>query len=120
MEKYKRYYKHTCILLEKQADVSKLWRPKFHLAAVRGFINDPVGLCEYQENYQIFFQYSPLDTKPGANFWGHYSTKDFIHYQYHIPALYPDESFDCHGVYSGSSVVEDGKIYLFYTGNVLQ
>ena len=32
--------------------------------------------------------------------------------------LYPDEPFDCHGVYSGSALVEDGMLYLYYTGNV--
>lgn len=29
--------------------------------------------------------------------------------------LYPDEPFDCHGVYSGSALVEDGMLYLYYT-----
>ena len=32
--------------------------------------------------------------------------------------LYPDEPFDCHGAYSGSALVEDGTMYLYYTGNV--
>lgn len=32
--------------------------------------------------------------------------------------LLPDESFDCHGVYSGSALAEDGRIRVLYTGNV--
>lgn len=105
-------------MLEKHSEISKLWRPKFHLAAVRGYMNDPVGLCEYKNRYHIFFQYSPLKANPGLNFWGHFSTEDFLNYIYHAPALCPDETFDCHGVYSGSAIAED-KLYLFYTGNVL-
>ena len=29
-----------------------------------------------------------------------------------------DEPFDCHGVYSGSALAEDGRIRVLYTGNV--
>lgn len=32
--------------------------------------------------------------------------------------LYPDQPFDCHGVYSGSAFIEDDKMYVYYTGNV--
>ena len=31
---------------------------------------------------------------------------------------YPDQPWDIHGVYSGSALVEDGTMYLYYTGNV--
>lgn len=32
--------------------------------------------------------------------------------------LCPDQPYDIHGVYSGSAYIEDGKMYLYYTGNV--
>ena len=32
--------------------------------------------------------------------------------------LYPDQPFDCSGVYSGCAYIEDGEMYLYYTGNV--
>lgn len=41
-----------------------------------------------------------------------------IDWEYQGTALYPDQPFDCHGVYSGSAFIEDGKMYLYYTGNV--
>mgnify|MGYP001029846597 CR=1 FL=1 len=50
--------------------------------------------------------------------WGHYTSKDMIKWEYQGTALYPDQPFDCHGVYSGSAFIEDGKMYLYYTGNV--
>lgn len=94
------------------------WRLNFHLIPKVGWLNDPNGLCEYKGEYHIFFQYAPFDAEGGLIFWGHYKTKDFINWQYLEPALYPDEAFDCHGVYSGSALIDDDKMYLYYTGNV--
>ena len=64
------------------------FREKLHLMPPVGWLNDPNGLCQFQGIYHAFFQY------------------------------YPDQPFDCHGVYSGSAFIEDGKMYLYYTGNV--
>ncbi len=50
--------------------------------------------------------------------WGHYTSTNMIDWEYQGTALYPDQPFDCHGVYSGSAFIEDGKMYLYYTGNV--
>ena len=45
-------------------------------------------------------------------------SRDLFHWERLPVMLYPDEPFDCHGVYSGSALVEDGMLYLYYTGNV--
>ena len=50
--------------------------------------------------------------------WGHYTTKDFVHYRRETIAVYPDHPRDRDGVYSGSALEKDGKLYLYYTGNV--
>ena len=50
--------------------------------------------------------------------WGHYTSADMITWNYEGVGLFPDQPFDCHGVYSGSAFVEDGKLYLYYIGNV--
>lgn len=112
--------KNACKALERSADREKQWRPVFHLAPMTGWLNDPNGLCQVGTTHHIFFQYSPFDVKPGLNYWGHYSTEDFVTYQYHEPGLCSDEKFDCHGVYSGSALEQEEKLYVFYTGNVLQ
>ena len=41
-----------------------------------------------------------------------------IRWEYKDTALYPDQPFDCHGVYSGCALIDEGKMYLYYTGNV--
>ena len=50
--------------------------------------------------------------------WGHYTSEDMIDWEYQGVKLYPDQPFDCHGVYSGSAFIEDDKMYVYYTGNV--
>lgn len=94
------------------------WRAGYHLMPPIGWLNDPNGLCMYQGEYHVFFQYSPFDVEGGLKFWGHYKSKDMIHWEYVGVPLFSDQPFDIHGVYSGSALIENGKMYLYYTGNV--
>ncbi|ADG70360.1 glycoside hydrolase family 32 protein [Brachyspira murdochii] len=94
------------------------WRLNFHIMPPVGWLNDPNGLSYFKGIYNIFFQYSPFETEGGLKFWGHYQTKDLINYKYVGVSIYPDEKYDCHGVYSGSAFIEDDKLYIYYTGNV--
>lgn len=89
-----------------------------HLMPPTGWLNDPNGLCWYKGRYHVFFQYSPFDVEGGLKLWGHYSSEDLVSWRYEGVPLYPDSSYDCHGVYSGSAIVEDEKLHLFFTGNV--
>lgn len=89
-----------------------------HLMPPTGWLNDPNGLCWYKGRYHVFFQYSPFDAEGGLKLWGHYSSEDLVSWRYEGVPLYPDSSYDCHGVYSGSAIVEDEKLHLFFTGNV--
>ena len=66
----------------------------------------------------MFFQYSPFEANGGLKFWGHYSSEDMINWRYEGVPLLPDSIYDCHGVYSGSAIVEKDKLHLFYTGNI--
>ena len=95
-----------------------LFLEHFHLMPPVGWLNDPNGLCQFEGVYHAFFQYSPFDAEGGVKMWGHYISDNMLDWKYQGVALYPDQPFDCHGVYSGSALVEDGKMYLYYTGNV--
>lgn len=94
------------------------YRQQFHLQPPVGWLNDPNGLCCYGGQYHAFYQYSPFDVNGGVKHWGHAKSSDLLHWQPLPTMLYPDTSFDCHGVYSGSALVENGTMYLYYTGNV--
>ncbi|MCR5199513.1 MAG: glycoside hydrolase family 32 protein [Saccharofermentans sp.] len=91
---------------------------QFHLMPPVGWLNDPNGLCECDGVFHIFFQYSPKNANGGEKYWGHYTTKDFIEYEYTGPFMSPDNELDRDGVYSGSALAENGEMIIYYTGNV--
>lgn len=104
---------------KKQVQVDKdRNRLAFHLMPPVGWLNDPNGLCQFNGTYHVFYQYSPLDANGSMKEWGHFVSKDLIHWKQLDAALFPDSEFDKDGVYSGSAFVKKGKMFLYYTGNV--
>lgn len=95
------------------------WRPLLHLAPPTGFSNDPNGLCYFRGLWHVFFQYAPFSAQGGLKCWGHWTSPDLLSWTYHGAPLLPDEPFDCHGAYSGCAFVENGKMHVFYSGNVV-
>lgn len=103
--------------LEVRANHDK-FRLKYHLMPPTGWLNDPNGLCQLQDTYHLYYQYSPDNCRGGDKYWGHYSTKDFLTFKNEDVPLFPDCKLDKNGVYSGSAFVKDDKMYVYYTGNV--
>lgn len=99
--------------------MNKKWRQHLHIEPPSGWLNDPNGLCFFKDRYHVFFQYSP-DSADGSSMkcWGHYTSTDMINWEFHDIALKPDNSDDRNGVYSGSAVVHNDTMHIFYTGNV--
>ncbi len=91
--------------------------PSYHIAPKHGLLNDPNGLCFYNGEHHVFYQWHPLGANHGIKYWYHVSTKDFVTYNDLGIALSPVDKYDSHGCYSGSGVVDNDKVYLFYTGN---
>ncbi len=87
---------------------------KYHFQPKKGFMNDPNGLSQFKGVYHLFFQYCPgIATR--NKWWGHATSTDLIHWE----ELAPIESgtpADDWGMWSGSAIQKDGKMYLFYTG----
>ncbi len=104
--------------LKEEQGLKQRWRPAFHIAPPVGWLNDPNGLCQYHGVYHAFYQYSPFDEKGGLKFWAHCTSRDLLHWKLEDVPLSPDQPYDCHGVYSGSAVIEEDHMYLYYTGNV--
>ncbi len=103
---------------EKNGKNGGKFRQKLHLMPPVGWLNDPNGLCQFKGVYHAFFQYSPFNAEGGVKMWGHYTSRNMIDWEYQGVMLYPDQPFDCSGVYSGCALIEDGEMYLYYTGNV--
>lgn len=94
-------------------------RPMFHFTAPIGWINDPNGLIFYKNYYQLYYQYNPYAPHWDAMHWGHARSKDGIHWQDMPVAMKPDHEYDKSGVFSGSAIEKDGKLYVIYTGHVV-
>lgn len=90
---------------------------QFHITPEQGLLNDPNGLCYFQGYYHVFYQYNPYQTNHDTKYWGHVRSKDMIHWEQLPIALKSNDWFDKDGVYSGSAIVHNDTLYLFYTGN---
>ncbi len=94
-------------------------RPRWHLAAPVGLLNDPNGFIEHGGRYHLFYQWNPLGCEHRNKGWGHVTSTDLLHWQHEPVALLPTEEYESHGCYSGSAVSdEQGRLTLIYTGNV--
>ena len=103
---------------EKPSAADSRFRQEIHLMPPTGWLNDPNGLCQFGGVFHAYFQYSPFHAEGGVKMWGHCTSRDMVRWEYQGAVLYPDQPFDCHGVYSGSAFTEDGVMYVYYTGNV--
>ncbi len=103
---------------EKPSAADSRFRQEIHLMPPTGWLNDPNGLCQFGGVFHAYFQYSPFHAEGGVKMWGHCTSRDMVRWEHQGAVLYPDQPFDCHGVYSGSAFTEDGVMYVYYTGNV--
>ncbi len=86
-----------------------------HLKAPGDWINDPNGFIYYKGEYHLFYQYFPCAPQWGTMHWGHATSPDLIHWIHKGIALYPTKNYDKNGVFSGSAIEQDGKLWLYYT-----
>jgi len=94
------------------------YRQRYHMMPPVGLLNDPNGFIQWNGTYHMYFQWMPFDTTHGAKFWGHYSSEDLVNWTLEPVALAPSDWYDKNGCYSGSAVDHEGKLKVFYTGNV--
>ncbi len=94
------------------------YRTKLHIEPPKGWLNDPVGLCQKNGTYYVYFQYSPDDVLGGKKVWGLYKGHELLNLSFDGEHILTDSYYDKDGAYSGSAFVENDEIYIFYTGNV--
>lgn len=92
--------------------------PLFHVAPPVGRLNDPNGLVVHNGTYHAFYQFSPFHGRRKLVYWGHSTSTDLTWWEHQEPAIVPDSWYDRDGAYSGNAVVDQGTVYLNYTGNV--
>lgn len=97
--------------------MENLYKNHYHLEPPRGLLNDPNGLTYFQGNYYVFHQWNRFDPNHSYKEWGLFTSNDLLRWKHQGSALLPDSEKDLSGVYSGSAIVIDDKMHLFFTGN---
>jgi len=93
-------------------------QPILHFTPSLGWMNDPNGLIFFKGEYHLFYQYHPYQTKWHQMYWGHAVSHDLITWQELPIALAPSEVYEDStegGCFSGTAIVHEGTLYLFYT-----
>lgn len=86
-----------------------------HLKAPGNWINDPNGFIYYQGKYHLFYQHFPYAPVWGTMHWGHAVSEDLVHWEHLDIALFPTKYYDSNGIFSGSAIEKDGRLYLYYS-----
>lgn len=94
------------------------WHVTYHIEPKTGLLNDPNGFSFFNGKYTLFYQNWPFGAAHGLKEWVHTESEDLVHFHTTGAELLPDTKHDSHGAYSGSAYEIDGKLFLFYTGNV--
>ena len=93
---------------EKEGDP---YRPFYHYVNPENRLNDPNGLCFWQDRWHLFYQgYPPEDPR---QHWGHAISNDLIHWRDLPYAIYPGPEECC---FSGATLVEDDRVIAIYHG----
>lgn len=95
------------------------YRLNYHLMSEFGWMNDPNGFVQYKDQYHLFYQHFPYESKWGPMHWGHAVSSDLIKWEYFPVALAPDQDYDTDGCFSGSAIVKDDRLFLMYTGHII-
>ncbi len=92
-------------------------RPQYHVMPNTTWANESYGLSYYNNEYHLFFQKNP--NAPFLHFmhWGHWTSPDLVDWEEEVIPLAPDKGWDEFGIWSGTTLLEDGKRpVIFYTG----
>ncbi|CAJ1028251.1 Glycosyl hydrolases family 32 N-terminal domain/Glycosyl hydrolases family 32 C terminal, putative [Leishmania lindenbergi] len=97
--------------------VDKEFYPHYHISPYACSMNAPCGIVYFNGLYHVFYQHNPFGVEWGPLHWGHSTSDDMIHWRHHPIALAPGDEWDRDGCFSGSAVVYDDRLYVFYTGH---
>ncbi len=86
-------------------------RPIYHYVNPEARLNDPNGLCYWQDRWHLFYQaYPPEDTR---QHWGHAVSDDLVHWRDLPYCIYPNPERCC---FSGATLVEEDRVIAMYHG----
>lgn len=77
-------------------------------------------LIYFKGKYHLFYQSNPYGAVWDAPHWGHATSTNLVNWVDEPVALAPDHEYDKDGVFSGSAIIYNDKLYLIYTGHAVQ
>jgi beta-fructofuranosidase len=90
-------------------------RPQYHFLPPANWMNDPHGTIFYKNEYHLFYQHNPKESKWGNIHWGHAKSKDLV-YWVHLPiSLKPDKAKGESHCYTGICVLHNNIPTIIYT-----
>lgn len=108
-----------------QREAFNKWRPRIHLIAPRGWLNDPCapGYNPATGKYHVGFQWNPSGWNWGNISWGAATSDDLVNWKAsETSSIAPSATEDCAGVFTGAITEariprEDSRDHLscFYT-----
>ena len=91
------------------------WRPQFHAMPSGSWTNESHGMVMSGGRYHVFFQKNANGPYMSRLHWGHISSADLCHWREDPIAIYPGESFDIKGCWSGCVYEQGNDTYILYT-----
>ena len=114
----------TPLNIETAPEPSNRWRPRLHLVAPRGWLNDPCapGCDPVGKLYHLGFQWNPNSTEWGNISWGAATSHDLLTWNVSDrPSMQPSAQCDPGGAFTGCLVptaidgTENGVLTALYT-----
>ncbi|MBC7235857.1 MAG: glycoside hydrolase family 32 protein [Chloroflexi bacterium] len=99
--------------------LSDPYAPRYHLIAPEGAARpfDPNGALFWKGRYHLFYIFQDPALPHGGHCWGHVSSADLLHWDYHPTALAPAPGDPEMGIFSGCALLtKDGVPTLVYHG----
>ncbi len=93
-----------------------LWRPQFHGMPSGSWTNESHGMVFSNGRYHVFFQKNANGPYMSRLHWGHISSENLYNWTEEPIAIYPGESFDIKGCWSGCVYGDGNDTYILYTG----
>lgn len=91
------------------------WRPQFHGMPSGAWTNESHGMIYADGRYHVFFQKNANGPYMSRLHWGHISSENLFDWTEESIAVYPGESFDIKGCWSGCVYEDNGTPYILYT-----
>ena len=78
-------------------------RPQLHYSPATNWMGAPISSVFFEEEYHLFYQYTPDNAGDGLMHWGHAVSKNLTHWEPLQIALTPDDRGE---IYPGSVVID--------------